>query len=74
MTIAVVALICVQLYWITESVQLEKERFTGNVKETLLRISIKLEKHETANVIIRRFSENGSEEICDTIYTNGNTL
>jgi len=76
MTIAVAALISVQLYWITESVQLEEARFESYVNETLIRIATKLEKQETARVIVRRFTEGekDSEEICDTIVTNGNNL
>lgn len=76
MTIAVVALITVQLYWITESVELEEERFKSNINETLFRVSEKLEKEETANVIIKRFSDvDGiTEEICDTILPNGKAL
>ena len=72
MTAAVIALLVVQLLWITKSVNIEKERFTKNVNDALLNITQRLVKSETATVIVQKFSDDGSilHESCDTITTN----
>lgn len=56
MTVAVIGLIGTQVYWISNIISIEKEKFDRTVQEALLRVTAKLEKHETANAVIRKIT------------------
>ena len=72
MTAAVIGLLAVQGLWITKSVEIEKERFYKNVNEALLSIVCKIEKKETATIIVKSYSggKDLQEEHVDTIITS----
>lgn len=59
-TISVVLLIAVQIYWITNVISIEEERFERNVQEALIDFSDKIDKKETFNVIQQKFTYNGA--------------
>ncbi len=52
MTLAVLGLIAVQLYWITNALQIEEERFNANVGTVLTSVIDKLDKQETAKIVL----------------------
>ena len=52
MTIAVIGLIAVQIFWINHAVNIEKIRFESNVNEALRKVVQKADKLETASVVI----------------------
>lgn len=56
MTIAVIGLIGTQIYWISNIISIEREKFDRTVQGALLRVTAKLEKHETANTIIKKIT------------------
>ena len=55
MTLAVLGLIGVQLYWISNAFKVEEQKFKSAVNEALNSTVKKLEKRETANVVINKF-------------------
>ena len=63
MSLAVIGLIAVQLFWIANAVNVEEEKFSTNVSDALLSVVKKIDKEETASVILDRFSEYSANEI-----------
>ena len=55
MTLAVLGLIGVQLYWISNAFKIKEQKFKSAVNEALNSTVKKLEKRETANVVINKF-------------------
>ena len=60
-TFSVILLIAVQIYWITNVISIEEERFERNVQEALIDFSDKIDKKETFNVIQQKFTYNGAD-------------
>ncbi|MBN2571681.1 MAG: HAMP domain-containing histidine kinase [Ignavibacteriales bacterium] len=54
LTTAIIGLIFIQLYWIVNSVTLEKEKFQARVIDALHFIADRIEKEETAEIILRK--------------------
>jgi len=55
MTLAALGLIAVQLYWITNAFKVEGQKFRNEVNDVLSVTVKKLEKQETASVVIDKF-------------------
>lgn len=70
MTIAVVGLIAMQVYWIVNVIKVEEERFERKVNDALLLVADKIDRDEAAQVITRKIcgDKNG------TIIINNDTL
>lgn len=56
MSVAVIGLILVQLYWISNMIRVEEEQFKRSVNTAMAEASEKLEKKETAHNIINNIS------------------
>lgn len=54
MTIAVVGLIAVQFYWISNLIQIERDRFRRNVFHSLIRVVDRIEKEEAAKTVLSK--------------------
>ena len=54
MTIAVIGLIGVQLYWIANAFRVEEQKFKAGVNDALLSTVKELEKRETESAVIRK--------------------
>jgi two-component system, OmpR family, phosphate regulon sensor histidine kinase PhoR len=52
MSLAVIGLIAVQMYWISNLIQVERERFHRNAFRSLLRVVDQIEKEETAKTVL----------------------
>lgn len=72
MTLAVIGLIAVQLYWITSLIKVERERFSRNVYHSMLRVIDKIEKEETAKTVLANFSEKDKRKTNQTGKNNSN--
>ncbi len=57
MTVAVIGLITVQLYWISNLIQVERERFRRNVFHSLIKVVDQIEKEEAAKTVIANILE-----------------
>jgi two-component system, OmpR family, phosphate regulon sensor histidine kinase PhoR len=55
MTLSVLGLIGVQLYWMANAFKVEEQKFKGAVNNTLTTTVKRLEKRETASVVINKF-------------------
>lgn len=55
MSIALIGLVGLQIYWVNISLQVKKERFNQDVHEALANLVKKLEKRETAFVVESKF-------------------
>ena len=63
MTIAVIGLIAVQLYWITNAYNVEEQKFKSAVNDALSSTVKRLEKKETESVVIKKFvDDNGKSD------------
>ncbi len=62
MTIAVIGLIAVQFYWISNLIQVERERFRRNVFHSLLRVVDSIEKEEAAKTVIASIWKNDKKK------------
>ena len=65
MTVAVIGLIAVQLYWITNLIEVERDRFRRNAYHSLFRVVDKIEKEEAAktvlaNIWVKKENKSGS--------------
>ncbi|MBU0561617.1 MAG: hypothetical protein KKG93_18845 [Bacteroidetes bacterium] len=73
MAIAVVGLIAVQIYWIMNAISIEEIKFKSSANEALLSVVNKIDKNETASVIIKKISK-GKEDVfflgSDSLYSN----
>ena len=54
MSIAVLGLIAIQIFWISHALSIEKMRFETNVNEALTRVVGKADKIETASVVLEK--------------------
>lgn len=70
-SIAVLGLIAIQFYWISNALNLEKEKFNKNVGSALSEIVETLEKNETAEIMVKEISNNDSNNI---VYITKNVL
>lgn len=62
MAMAVIGLIAVQLYWISSAFRIEQQKFRSNVNDAISATIKKLDKRETASVIINKIvNDSGSE-------------
>ena len=52
MTVAVIGLIAVQLYWISNLIKVERERFRRSVFHSLIRVVDQIEKEEAAKTVL----------------------
>ncbi|MBU1677510.1 MAG: hypothetical protein KKD86_01435 [Bacteroidetes bacterium] len=73
MAIAVVGLIAVQIYWIMNAFSIEEIKFKSSANEALLSVVNKIDKNETASVIIKKISK-GKEDVfflgSDSLHAN----
>ncbi|MBN8681833.1 MAG: HAMP domain-containing histidine kinase [Chitinophagales bacterium] len=60
MTMALIGVISLQIYWIRSSILLNEEQFDKNVFSALKRVAYQLENYERANLYISRQKEDGS--------------
>lgn len=60
MAIALMGLIAFQIFWISNTYKLEKERFSRNVKEALSEVASGLEEEETKNALISAVAKESS--------------
>ena len=65
MTAAVIGLIAVQLYWISNLIEVERDRFRRNAYHSLFRVVDQIEKEEAAktvlaNILAKRENKSGS--------------
>ena len=56
MTLSVVCLIALQIYWINSMIKIETERFERTVNIALLNTAAKLEKREAASAVIKKIT------------------
>ena len=56
MTLSVVCLIALQIYWINSMIKIEEERFERTVNIALLNTAAKLEKREAASAVIKKIT------------------
>lgn len=56
MATSVTALIALQVYWISNLVKIEEERFERTVNNSLLNVTAKLEKGEAANAVVKKIT------------------
>ena len=61
MSIAVIGLIAVQLYWITNAFNVEEQKFKSTVNDALVSTVKKLEKRETESVVIKKFADDNGK-------------
>ncbi len=54
MTLTVIGLIAVQIYWITNAFNIEEQKFRRNVSDALTIVTNKLEKEEAADVVVQK--------------------
>jgi len=73
MTVAVIGLIAVQLYWISNLIKVERERFHRNVIHSLLSVVDKIEKEEAAKTLLLHISTEGKKNTSLTGKKKGNT-
>lgn len=59
-TISVILLITVQIFWITNVIKIENEKFERNVHEALVDFSKQIDKKEVFNVVTSKFTMNGA--------------
>jgi two-component system phosphate regulon sensor histidine kinase PhoR len=53
MTLSVIGLIAMQIYWITGVVRVEEERFERKVNDALIRVAQKIDKQEAVKSVLR---------------------
>ncbi len=63
MTLAVIGLITVQLYWIANLIKVEDERFHRMVTDALMRVSHKIEEDEAAKAVVKKISHKPDREL-----------
>ncbi len=56
MTLAVIGLISVQMYWIFNLIRVEDERFHRIVNDALMRVSHRIEEEEAANAVVKKIT------------------
>ena len=63
MALALIGLISVQLYWVINVVKLEEARFESDVSDALTFVIEKIDKNETAEVVVKRVIKNSDSPI-----------
>ncbi len=66
-TLAMIGLISIQVYWIQNAYESEKEQFKNNVHQALNNVSLKLEKTHYSNDILNEISANVYEDVSDKV-------
>lgn len=77
-TFAVIGLIAVQFYWISNAFNIERDKFKRQVNEALVRVAELIDKNETADILIKTLNRKGKRQIfvfnkADTDITLRNT-
>lgn len=54
MTLSVIGLIAIQIFWLTNVIKVEEERFERNVNDALLSVADKIDKEEVAETVFKR--------------------
>lgn len=62
MTVAVIGLIAVQLYWISNLIEVERDRFRRNAYHSLIRVVDQIEKEEAAKTVLANFLPNEEDK------------
>lgn len=62
MTVAVIGLIAVQLYWISNLIEVERDRFRRNAYHSLFRVVDQIEKEEAAKTVLANFLPNEEDK------------
>lgn len=62
MTVAVIGLIAVQLYWISNLIEVERDRFRRNAYHSLFRVVDQIEKEEAAKTVLADILVKGKEK------------
>jgi len=70
MTVAVIGLIAVQLYWISNLIQVERERFRRNVFHSLIRVVDQIEKEEAAKTVLANILEKKEKNAGSSVKFN----
>ncbi|MHB9039504.1 MAG: hypothetical protein ACYC4T_02505, partial [Melioribacteraceae bacterium] len=63
MTAAVIGLIAVQMYWISNLIQVERERFRRNAFHSLLRVVDQIEKEEAAKTVFANILQKSQTDV-----------
>ncbi|MFA7228794.1 MAG: HAMP domain-containing sensor histidine kinase [Melioribacteraceae bacterium] len=61
MTLAVIGLLAIQLYWISNLIKVERDRFRRNVFHSLLRVVDRIEREEAAKTVIANIWQSGGK-------------
>lgn len=56
MAVSVIALVALQIYWISNLIKIEEERFERTVNNSLLSVAEKLEKGEAAKSVVKKIT------------------
>ncbi len=56
MAVSVIALVALQIYWISSLIKIEEERFERTVNNLLLNVAAKLEKGEAAETVVKKIT------------------
>jgi len=62
MTAAVIGLISVQLYWISNLIKVEDERFHRIVNDAMMRVSHRVEEEEAAKAVVKKIAHKSGKE------------
>ncbi len=68
MTLSVIGLIAIQIFWLTNVIKVEEERFERNVNDALLSVADKIDKEEVAETVFKKI-EHSSRKIEPIIIT-----
>ena len=63
MTLAVIGLISVQMYWISNLIHVEDERFHRIVTDAMMRVSHRIEEEEAAKAVVKKITHKSSKEL-----------
>jgi len=55
MSVSLIGIVCVQIFWILNAVKIREERFSRDVNEALNELVGKIETHETSGMIVNSF-------------------
>ena len=63
MTLSVIGLIAMQIYWITDVIKVEEERFERKANDALLRVAQKIDKKETVRSVLRNIDPDKKNDV-----------
>lgn len=70
MSVSVISLIALQIYWISNLIKIEEERFERTVNNSLINITTKLEKNEAANAVVKKIAGGRNNVV---VFVKGDT-